>query len=279
MFISIFTGELRLNVTEALPIIKSWGLSHVDFRSRVFGKGIETLEDDELKQLRKLVDNHGMTVGCLQTSLCKVHLPDADRQKSEEAKLEGIIRAADALDCRLVRSFSYWQPQGEESGTLATRSDVLEKVMDLFAPIARRAEEAGLVMSLENCGVSTDEVFALLDALAVPGWDMAWDVANTWGCDERKRGEDAYIERMVKRSNCVHVKARGALELMKAELIPYGKVMKACHDLGISGPVSAETHNFGRNGPDVEVSRKLVEAIRSAWPAEVPQSLYRSAVI
>jgi len=273
MFISIFTDELGLDVTEALPIIKSWGLCHVDFRSKVFGKGIEMLSNDELQQLKKLVHEHGMTVGCLQTSLCKVHLPDAERQKKEEAKLEGIIRAADALDCRLVRSFSYWQPQGEESGMLATRADVLEKVMDMFAPIARRAEEAGLILSFENCGVATDEVFALLDALDVPGWDMAWDVANTWGCAERKQDEDAFITRMIKRANCVHVKAGGALSIMpRYEAIPYAKVLKACHELGMAGPVSAETHNFGKKGPDVDVSRMLVDAIRDAWPAGSTQS-------
>lgn len=280
MFISIFTDELGLNVTEALPIIKSWGLSHVDFRSKVFGKGIEVLNDDELKQLRKLVDDHGMTVACLQTSLCKVHLPDAERQKKELEKLEGIIRAADALDCRLVRSFSYWQPQGKESGILASQADVLEKVMDMFAPIARRAKEAGLIMSFENCGVATDEVFALLDALKVHGWNMAWDVENTWGCTERKQDEDAFIARMIKRANCVHVKAWGAIALMgKAEPIPYKKVLRACHELGMTGPVSAETHNFGKKGPDVDVSKMLVDAIRDAWPAGVPHSVDRRAVV
>jgi len=268
MYISIFSDELGLDVAEALPIIKSWGLKHVDFRAKVFGKGIEMLDNDERKQLRKLVDDHGMTVGCLQTSLCKVHLPDGERQKKETEKLEGIIRAADALECRLIRSFSYWQPQVEESGTLATHPQALETVMDLFAPIARRAQEAGLILSFENCGVLPDELFALLDALDVPGWDMAWDVANTWGCEERKRDEDAFIARMVKRANCVHVKAAGALSIMpRYEAIPYVKVLEICHKLGMSGPVSAETHNFGRKGPDVDVSKMLVDLIRDAWPA------------
>jgi len=276
MFISIFTDELGLDVAEALPIIKSWGVNHVDFRAKVFGKNIEMLNADELRRLRQRVDDHGMTVGCLQTSLCKVHLPHAQRQKQEQEKLEGIIRAADALDCRLVRSFSYWQPQGEQSGTLATDPDVMQKVLDMFAPIAHRAEAAGLVVSFENCGVATDEVFALLNALNVPGWNMAWDVANTWSCDERKQDEDAFIERMVKRANCVHVKARGAIALMEADLIPYGKVLQASHDLGMPGPVSVETHNFGRKGPDEQVSRQVVEAIQRCWPTCAPQRPHRS---
>jgi sugar phosphate isomerase/epimerase len=122
MFLSIFSDELAMDVTKAVPIIKSWGMKHVDFRGRVFRKGIEMLDDKELKELRKLVDDNGMTVGCLQTSLCKVHLPDAERQKKEAEKLEGIIRAADALECRLVRSFHYWQPnrtEPERAGALA----------------------------------------------------------------------------------------------------------------------------------------------------------------
>ena len=281
MFISIFSDELGLDVDKAVPIIKSWGLEHVDFRGRVFRKGIEALDDNELRELRKIVDDNGMTVGCLQTSLCKVHLPDAARQKQEAEKLEGIIRAADALDCRLVRSFHYWQPNKNNdpgrAGMLAVQPDALQQVMDIFTPIADRAREAGLVMAFENCGVLPDEVFAVLDALDVPGWGLAWDVANTWDCDERRNNEDAYIERMVKRSKCVHVKAGGALDWLKRELIPYGKVMSVCHSLGMPGPVSAETHNPDKNVSNEDASRQVVEAIRRAWPAAAPQSEKKAA--
>lgn len=279
MYLSIFSDELALDVAKALPIIKSWGLEHVDFRGRVFRKGIEALDREELKALRKLVDDHGMTVGCLQTSLCKVHLPDEERRKQESLKLEGIIRAADALDCRLVRSFHYWQPgrnEPERAGALAVQPDALQQVLDMFGPIADRAKAAGLVMAFENCGVRTDEVFAVLDALDVPGWGMAWDVANTWDCEERRKDENAYIERMVKRSICVHVKAAGAVAGLGRELIPYSSIMSACHGLGMPGPVSAETHNPDKSVSDEDRSHQVVEAIRRAWPAAAPQSRGRA---
>ncbi|MDT8389829.1 MAG: TIM barrel protein [Lentisphaeria bacterium] len=303
MYLSVFSDELATDVTQALPMIKSWGMSHVDFRGRVFRKGIEMLDDKELKELRKLCDDNGLSVACLQTSLCKVHLPDAERQQKEAEKLEGIIRAAEALDCRLVRSFHYWQPgknTEEKGGALAVQPDAMQKVLDMFGPIADRAREAGLLMAFENCGVTTDEVFALLDALDVPEWGMAWDVANTWDCDERLKDEDAYIERMIKRSLCVHVKARGALpdlikdlkefrpgkcgigskqlaqknpqRGLKRELIPYGKVLSACHNLGMPGPVSAETHNPDKSVSDVDRTQQLIQAIRRAWPAAAPES-------
>jgi len=182
MFPSIFTDELGMDITKGLPIIKSWGLEYVDLRGRVFGKAAETLPAERLGELRKLIDDHGMKVGCLQSSLAKVHLPDAERQRAEAEKLEGIIRLADALDCRLVRSFHYWQPPAEDRGQLAIRPDELQKVLDLFAPLAERARAAGLILTFENCGVTPDEVFAVVDALDVPTWGLAWDVANTWGC-------------------------------------------------------------------------------------------------
>ncbi|MFU8781380.1 MAG: TIM barrel protein, partial [Kiritimatiellia bacterium] len=135
MYISIFTDELKLDVKEAIPVIRSWGLDCIDFRGMVFGKEIHDLDDSELRDLKKLVDENGMAVGCLQTSLCKAHLPDAERQQAEAKKLEGIIRAADALDCRLVRSFSYWQPSGDEARRLHTHPEASDAVMALNAPI------------------------------------------------------------------------------------------------------------------------------------------------
>jgi hypothetical protein len=79
VFLSIFTDELALDITKALPILQSWGLTHVDLRGRVFGRAAENLSPEQLADLKKLLDDHGMTVGCLQSSLAKVHLPDAAR--------------------------------------------------------------------------------------------------------------------------------------------------------------------------------------------------------
>lgn len=274
MFPSIFTDELALDITEGLPIIKSWGLEHVDLRGGVFGKAVEDLTREQLGELCGLLHRHGMRVGCLETSLAKYHLPDADRQKAEVQKLEGIIRAADALDCRLVRSFFYWQPPQELMGELAVRPDERQKVLDTFAPLARRAQEAGLVLGFENCGVTTDEVFAILDALGVPAWGLAWDVDNGWDCEERRGDEQAYIVHMAQRSRLVHVKARGSVAGLDAELIPYDRVLQACANAGVRGPVSAETHNPDRKVSGVEMSKRVVEAVKRAWPTAAPGGLF-----
>jgi len=270
MFPSIFTDELGIDLVEGIPHLKSWELQAVDLRGRVFGKAAESLAPEKLPDLRKLLTDNDMRVGCLQSSLAKVHLPNARRQAAEAEKLEGIIRAADALDCRLVRSFFYWQPPPELEGELAVRPDEQQRVADMFGPLAERAKGAGLVLAFENCGVTPEEVFTMLDLFDVPTWGLAWDVCNSWDSDERRADEDAYIARMVKRALCVHVKAKKAVEGTADELIPYDKVLQLCDNAGVQGSVAAETHNPDRSVSNVEMSRRVVEVIQKAWPTAAP---------
>lgn len=268
MFLSIFTDELKIDITEGLPILKNWGYSHVDLRGWFYGTHFEKLSVEQLHDLRNLLAEYGMTVGCLQSSLAKVHLPDSERQQAEAKKLEAIIQAADVLDCNVVRSFHYWQPSADRAGTLATELDMQERVLDMFAPLAKRAEEAGLQLLLENCGVTPDEVFTVLDGLDVPGWGLAWDPHNSWMCQERIDDEDGFIDRMLRRTGCLHVKARRAVAGLTPddELIPYDKILRAYQAAGIAGPVSIETHNPDRSVTDIEMSQRTTDVIQKAWP-------------
>ena len=270
MRLSVFTDELAVDVTQAVPILKQWGIDTVDLRGRVFSRAIEALSDSQLCDLRKLLDDHGMRVGCIESSLAKVHLPDEARCRAESAKLEGIVRAAQALDCPLVRSFFFWQPSRDLEGALAVRPDEQQKVLDRFMPLADRAREAGLTLAFENCGVSHDEVLAMLGILAVPSWGMAWDVANTWNCPEREADYRAFCRRLAPFARLVHVKARGCVPGLVPFAIPYDEVLQICDQAGLRGPVSVETHNPDPKVTPEEMSRRVVEVLRTAWPSTAP---------
>ena len=152
MYLSIFSDELYKDIYEVLPILKSWGMTHVDFRGMINGKPIEKQTDEELYELKAALDRYGLKAGVIQSSLAKVHLPDKERQKEEMEKLEGIIRASRILNTPLVRSFFYWQHDQNDPacGELATRPDALATVLEMFAPLAKRAKEAGLILGFEN---------------------------------------------------------------------------------------------------------------------------------
>ena len=87
MYISIFSDEFYRDIYEVLPIIKSWGMTHVDFRAMINGKPIEKRPDEELYALKAALDQYGLKAGVIQSSLCKVHLPDKARQAQEMEKL------------------------------------------------------------------------------------------------------------------------------------------------------------------------------------------------
>jgi len=266
VFISCFTDELKADVAEALPILKEWGLKYVDLRGRVFEMSIHGLSDEQLGELRDLIDAHGMRVGAIESSLAKVHMPDGERQASEAKKLEGLIRAADTLDCRLVRAFFYWQPE-EGAEKLHERPETLEQVREMFQPLADRADEAGLVLAFENCGQSNDEVFAMLDALDVPRWGLAWDVHNEWfDSPQREDDEAAYVRCLAERTRILHVKAEGAVA-GGGERIPYNRVLAGLAEVGFDGPVSIETHNRDHMVSFHRQTRDVLTTLRAAWPA------------
>ena len=83
MYISIFSDEFYKDIYEVLPVIKEWGMTHVDFRGRINGKPIEKQTDEELYELKAALDSYGLKAGVIQSSLCKVHLPDKERQEME----------------------------------------------------------------------------------------------------------------------------------------------------------------------------------------------------
>jgi predicted dehydrogenase/sugar phosphate isomerase/epimerase len=273
MRLSVFTDELGQDVTAALPVLRDWAIDTVDLRGRVFDRAIEALTDAQLDELRTLLAAHGMRVGCIESSLAKVHLPTAERCQAEAAKLEGIIRAAQALDCRLVRSFFYWQPDHDLAGALAVRPDEQQRVLDCFQPLAERAQQAGLVLAFENCGVTHDEVLAMLDRFRVPSWGLAWDVCNTWNCPEREADHGAFIRRLASHSRLLHVKAAGAVPGLAPFTIPYAEVLEICAAAGLRGPVSVETHNPDPRVAPAEMSRRVVDALRRAWPSAAPGAL------
>ena len=276
MYISIFSDELYRDIYDVLPVIKEWGMTHVDFRGMINGKPIEKQSDEELYELKKALDRYGLKAGVIQSSLCKVHLPDQERQKLEMEKLEGIIRASKILGTPLVRSFFYWQHKQDDPacGELAMRPDALAEVLEMFAPIAKRAKEAGLVLGFENCGVTPDEVICVLEALNVPEWGMAWDVSNMFELLPEAQGDCvSYFAKALRYANMIHVKSRGvpAIPELKYKKVPWERVLAGVAVTGKDMPISVETHVPKESDLDkAETSKRVYEYIKKTIPASAP---------
>ena len=276
MYISVFSDEFLEDVYDVLPKIKSWGMEYVDFRSMVNGKPIEKQSVEELKVLKAKLDEMGLKVGVIQSSLCKVHLPDKERVEEELEKLEGIIRAAEILDCKLVRSFFFWQHKQDDPhlGELTTRPDALAQVVEMFEPFKKRALEAGLILGFENCGVTPDEVILFLKTINVPQWGMAWDVSNMFEILPEANGDCIeYFTKALTYANMIHVKSRGvsALPELNFKKVPWDRVLAGASVTAKDMPVCIETHVPKDSGLDrEETTRRVYEYIKKVWPQEAP---------
>lgn len=274
MKLSIFTDETGLDIAEAIPLIKSWGLKYVDLRGRLFQRPLDKLTDEEMMQIRKMLDDNDMKVACIQSSLAKVNLPDKERIDAEMFKLDRLLRACEIFDCKLIRTFFFWQmSRGHEQegiGELAIRPDVQSEVMEVFLPFAEKAKAAGVTFAFENCGCTKEECFKMIELLNVPGWGFAWDPKNSWMHDKKERDKDlnGYLKKLASKTNCVHVKSIGSVWFPEGfEKIPYEEIFKVLTDMGFDGPVSLETHN---NNPDItpaEACQQVLEVVRKAMPS------------
>ena len=283
MYISVFSDEMGKDFKEALPIYASWGMEYVDFRALINGKGIHAQTNDELKEIKALLKEYNMKPAVLQSSLCKVHLPDEVRIKAEMEKLEGLIRAADILECPMIRSFNFWQHKEGEAGLgdLAMRPDELARVMEMFDPFVKRAREAGLIFGIENCGQTPDEVISILEAYNVPGWGLAWDVANMFETLPEAQGDCIeYFTKALKYANMVHVKARSILPEIENKKVPWDRVLRGVAATGKNMPVSIETHNPATSPlTKEEATKKVYDAIKKVWPASAPPNVMEAIAI
>jgi sugar phosphate isomerase/epimerase len=272
MELSVFTDELALDVNEALSLIKDWGSRYVDFRGAINGKGIEYQTTEELKALKKRLADLGLKIGAFESSLGKVNLPDRERRKQEEEKLEGLIRAADVLGCNRTRSFNYWQ-HDEKPGdqTLAEKPEVLNQVLDLFSPIAKRAAAAGLELSFEDCGQTMEEVIAFVDALKIPGWGLAFDPFNELYRNINIDEVPDFYKKGFEYANQFHVKylsIPGTPDIKGRHVMGWEKILKMAAASKRDVLISVETHN-PKDSPvsNLDASRQAFEYIRKCWPS------------
>lgn len=276
MLLSIFNEEFGIeDIYQVLPLAKKMGMDCIDFRFWVNGKDIAFQTMDELRTLKKKCDEIGLKVAVLQSSLCKVNMPDTERQKFEEDKLEGYIRAAEVLDCPNIRSFNYWQHDGgdPELGQLAKQPKLLEQVMEKFYPIAKRAKEAGLRMSFENCGQTIDEIAVLLKELNVPDWGLAFDPRKGHDGNDLMPATaeeiEAYCDKGMKYANHLHVKAQSVLTgLPQSVIVPWERLLCEASKGDRIKVVSLEVGGGrGNTMPREEICRKTIDAIKALWPA------------
>ena len=150
-------GANSKTAVEQLSVIAAMGLSYYSPRFLdVTGAGkvkhVTELETAELGRLKELHAQYGVKVCSIGSRLGKVKLQDVDDGSHNkfvtdkqylETDVAMTIRAAQGLDAKLIRGFSFYHPKGHDP------APYVQEAANRLGPIVDACAAAGLVYGLE----------------------------------------------------------------------------------------------------------------------------------
>jgi 3-dehydroshikimate dehydratase len=141
-------------------------------------KNIMDLSRNELREIRRLLEDHGLKVSAIGSPIGKIRLDEPF-----EPHLDKFKRAVDLalfFETPFIRVFSYYAPQGKNI------DDYRDEVLDRMAAQLRYVQDADVTMVHENeariYGHSAENCVDLAKTLDSPKLRLAYDPANfVWG--------------------------------------------------------------------------------------------------
>lgn len=272
--ISVLTDEVATSPDEAIAFCRHYGIRWVELRG-VPGRGgtYAYMEEPELRTVAQQLREAGLRVSFLNTPLLKFGLPGTEparrrtetpeqrdaRQKREQALFERrhddlarALRAADILDVRLVRVFTFTR--------VAEPDRLLPRIAELLSEMLPAARRAGVRLLVENegsCNVATSAELRRLCELVPDGTlGINWDPVNAMGHGERP-WPDGFRQLPLERVGNVQMKARGLV--IGPDFLPWKEIFGALASGGYDGRIGLETHVF--DGTLVEKAHRCMQEI------------------
>ena len=182
LVISGFADEISSDFDAQLKTVTELGMKYISLRS-ADGKGIADYTVEEVRErLLPRLDVAGVKVSSIGSPIGKVGIADEEGFQKQLARLDELCRIAQLLDCRFIRMFSFFMPEGANPADY--REAVLEK-MKRFLDVARQYD---VVLMHENekdiYGDTGARCLDLMESIDDPLFQSAFDFANFVQCGE-----------------------------------------------------------------------------------------------
>lgn len=182
IMISGFADEISSDLDEQLKTVTGLGMKYISLRS-ADGKGIADYSVDEIREkILPRLEAAGVKVSSIGSPIGKVGIEDEEGFQTQLSQLDTICQICGLLDCRYIRMFSFFIPEGRDPADY--RDAVLEK-MQKFIDIAKKYD---VVLIHENekdiYGDTGRRCLDLMENLKDPCFRTAFDFANFVQCGE-----------------------------------------------------------------------------------------------
>lgn len=185
VMVSGFADEISSDFEEQLQTVTKLGMHYISLRS-ANKKGIAeyTVQDVE-KELMPLLEKYQVKVSSIGSPIGKVGVEDEEGFEKQKIQLEELCRICKLLDCRYIRVFSFFIPEGKDADEF--RDIVLKKVKE-FVAIAAKYD---VVLIHENekeiYGDIKERCSILFEEIQDEHWKAVFDFANFVQCGQNTK--------------------------------------------------------------------------------------------
>ena len=131
IYISGFADEISSSFDEQLKTVRELGMQYISLRS-ADKKGIADFTVEEVKtDLLPRLQAAGVGVSSLGSPIGKVKIDDEEGFEKQCAQLETLCEIAKVLNCKYIRMFSFFMPEGKDPADY--RDAVIEKLRKFIA--------------------------------------------------------------------------------------------------------------------------------------------------
>jgi sugar phosphate isomerase/epimerase len=284
------TDELDDDLDRALSIARDLGITAVEL-NQVWGQNVVELPESAVARAERILGAGKARVIAIAPSCFKPcvldHLPVGRVAEDPEVArhlelLERALALARRFDALFVRVFSFRRsgivglgnpsPRPPDGGSIP--EEMLDRIAEGLREAARRAEEAGVTLVLENvrsCWANTGvNTAAVLEAVDSPALRALWDPANDFvsGGVPYPNGYEAVRPHMLH----VHVKDARVVDaaagltawapIGEGEVDYQGQIRALLED-GYPGVLALETHWRPAGGSAESASRQSFAGLRA----------------
>jgi sugar phosphate isomerase/epimerase len=237
--LSGFADEIDPDPEVQCQVLDDLGIRYVELRS-AWDVNVLDLTDDQVTEVKRVLDAHGIRVSSIGSPLGKVNI--ADDLDAHLRRTDRAVEVAQVLGAPYIRVFSFFLTADQRP------EDHRDEVVRRMRAMAERAAAGGVVLLHENekeiFGDVPERVHDLVTAVDSPALRLAWDSANYVQCGVVPFPE-AYE---LLRPYTDYVQVKDAV-LATGEVVPAGEgdgrlreTVRALADDGYEGFVSMEPH-------------------------------------
>ncbi len=152
--LSVITDEISQDFENALKTTSEFGIKQVDLRT-IWNKNIALFTDEELKQLKGLLEKYQIKVIVITSPFAKCVLPSSHLATSKKKSLsrnpefnlslfDRIIEISDFFNTPYIRIFSFFKL------SLKTTQHQWNEMIEILRPCIQKAQERKKILLLEN---------------------------------------------------------------------------------------------------------------------------------